>query len=95
MGLPFNLKPEDRYEPDAVDNDEPSPAKTEIVQAPRRVRSALVKLDGQILAHQDLVEALYPLIRGRDARKLLNQLHGGLEETHRLSRQISDAVERG
>lgn len=85
----------DRYEPESIDDDSASTVRAEIVGAPRRVRSELVKLDGQILAHQDVVEALYPLIRSQEARRLLNRLHGGLEETHQLSRRITDSIERG
>lgn len=93
---PIVRRPEDRYEPEPTDEgDSPPPTKTEIVGAPRRVRSEMVKLDGQILAHQDVVEALYPLIRSQEARRLLNRLHGGLEETHQLSRRITDSIERG
>lgn len=96
MTFPFKLKPEDRYQPESIDEDDSAPAaKAEVLGAPRRIRSELVRLDGQILAHQDIVEALYAHVRGQEARKLLGRLHGGLEETHRLSRAITDAVERG
>lgn len=94
--LPFVRKPADRYEPESIDDDDSAPtARAEVIGAPRRIRSELVKLDGQILTHQDIVEALYPLIRSQEARKLLNRLHGGLEETHQLSRRITDAIEKG
>lgn len=93
---PIVRRPEDRYEPEPVDDDgTPTPVRAEVIGAPRRIRSELVKLDGQILGHQDIVEALYPLIRSQEGRRLLNRLHGGLEETHKLSQQITQAVERG
>lgn len=93
---PISRRPEDRYEPESIEDGDSAPTtRAEVIGAPRRIRSELVKLDGQILAHQDIVEALYPLIRSQEARKLLNRLHGGLEETHQLNRRITDSVEGG
>lgn len=93
---PIARRPEDRYEPELIDDEGSAPAtRAEVIGAPRRIRSELVRLDGQILGHQDLVEALYPLCRSQEARRLLNRLHGGLEETHQLSRRITDSIERG
>jgi hypothetical protein len=67
----------------------------DLPQAPRRLRSQLVAIDGLLLAHQDDVETLFGLVSGGDARDLLRRLYGGLEETHRQLQAALRAVERG
>ena len=91
----FNLKPEDRAEPAALDGDPQPPLTLVEVVVPTRVRSQLVAIDGTVLELQDVMSDLLSHVPGDYGRRLVRRAYSTLEDLHRRTQKVVDAVERG